>query len=87
MNTAELTPPCVIRLHRPWWQPMVLAWSRLLHRAAQRSHEQALPSWRAADLRDLEDLSPQILRDIGAPTWLHERQVARRRAALDLLRL
>lgn len=59
--------PAPIALHRPWWRR---AWDALRQAAGR-------PAPADADerrlYRSLSHLSEETLRDIGAPSWLHER--------------
>ena len=68
--------PAPIALHRPWWRR---AWEALTERrrgaAMAEADERGL-------YRALGHLSDQTLRDIGAPSWLHERD-----PSLELRRL
>jgi hypothetical protein len=89
MSTTCLNPGAAISLHRPWWRRLSEAWSDHLA-ALRRPAVHAPKAWNEVDLHDLESLdglSAQTLRDIGAPDWVHERQQARQRTTLELLRL
>ena len=86
MNTPCIAPCVAIALHRPWWQRALDAWFE--PRPARAKPEIRDPStWHDRDLHALRGLGPQVLRDIGAPEWVHEDRSAAERAALDLWRL
>lgn len=68
--------PTPIALHRPWWRR---AWAALTERR-RGADMSAADEW--ALYRSLGHLSDQTLRDIGAPSWLQERD-----PALELRRL
>jgi hypothetical protein len=75
MSTICCTP--VITLHRPWWLRWVDAGLERLH--ATPPAEQAMTP---VDWHTLRQLDERTLRDIGAPSWLHEDE---RSAPLQLL--
>lgn len=92
MNSTCLAPcipgaaAVVIPLHRPWWRRLLDAWSAPVPRRAPPQIGDPA-TWRDQDLHGLRELSPQVLRDIGAPEWVHAGRGAAERAALDLWRL
>lgn len=92
MNSTCLAPcvpgvaGAVIPLYRPWWRRLLDAWSAPVPRPATPQIGDPA-TWHDHDLYGLRELSPQVLRDIGAPEWVHAGRSAAERAALDLWRL
>lgn len=73
MNSAACTPALELRLARPWWRRLLDAWPRRMR------PELAL-------YRELRHLDEHTLRDIGAPAWVHERELWAERWLLDARR-
>ena len=71
--------PVAISLRRPWWQRL---WGDLRAAAARRRAREDERACYAA----IAHLSEAMLRDIGAPDWMHERERSSRLAELGLLR-
>ena len=89
MNSTACCAPSVVHLASPWWRRAALgasdavdalcaAWRRL----AVEPRPQAMgPGER--ELRALDGLSAETLRDIGAPDWMVEHSLRRGPSAIE----
>ncbi len=71
MTTATACCAHTIPLHRPWWQRLA-------------DHLRTAWDAEADPYRSLRHLSPETLRDIGAPGFVRDERAERDRWLLDL---
>ncbi len=73
MSQAICCSPSVISTVVPWWRRAGTWAVDRWHALASADGASTAGRWSAESLGELGQMSPRLLRDIGAPGWMQER--------------